>query len=252
MSNCLLVPHYDHVDQFQAFLPKLAELNIPLLVVDDGSPDEVFTALTRLLNQYAPDATLIRLRVNSGKGAAMFAGFKAALQAGFTHAILIDADGQHLLDDIFAMAETASRNPHELICGFPKFDKSIPPLRYYARHISLYLNWLETLSTEIRDSMCGCRAYPVVESVQLIEYHGMGDRMAFETEFLVKSIWYGLPIRWVSIKVVYPESGKSHFRYFHDNVGITLMHFKLFFGMLLRAPALIRRKRPQHKPDPAG
>lgn len=252
MSNCLLVPHYDHVDQFQTFLPKLAGLNIPLLVVDDGSPAEVFAALTRLLDQYVPEATLIRLKVNSGKGAAMVAGFKAALQAGFTHAVLIDADGQHSLDDIPAIAETASRYPHELICGYPKFDQSIPPLRYYARHITLYLNWLETLSTEIRDSMCGCRAYPVAESVHLIEAHPMASRMAFETEFLVKSIWFGLAMRWVPVKVVYPEAGKSHFRYFRDNMGITLMHVKLIFGMLLRIPSLIRRKRPQHKHNAAG
>lgn len=249
MSNCLLVPHYDHVDQFQAFLPRLVELDIPIMVVDDGSPDDVFAALTRLLNQHAPDATLIRLKLNGGKGAAMVAGFKAALKAGFNHAILIDADGQHGLDDIPAMAEIASRHPHELICGYPKFDESIPALRYYARHISLYLNWLETLSTEIRDSMCGCRAYPVAESVQLIEKYHMGGRMAFETEFLVKSIWYDLPMRWVEIKVVYPEAGKSHFRYFRDNAGITLMHIKLVLGMLMRAPSLIRRQRFHPRQD---
>lgn len=252
MSNCLLVPHFDHVDQFQAFLPGLAALKIPLLVVDDGSPDEVFARLSRLLDKHAPEATLIRLTVNSGKGAAMVAGFKAALQAGYTHAVLIDADGQHALEDIASVSATASRYPHELICGYPKFDESIPPIRYYARHISLYLNWLQTLSTEIRDSMCGCRAYPVAESVQMIEDHCMGGRMAFETEFLVKSIWYGLPMRWVPVKVVYPEAGKSHFRYFRDNVGIALMHFKLFFGMLLRAPSLIRRQRTQPNQDTAG
>jgi glycosyltransferase involved in cell wall biosynthesis len=249
MSNCLLVPHYDHIDQFRAFLPGLAALNIPLLVVDDGSPEDVYLALSSLLDEFAPDATLIRLAVNGGKGAAMVAGFKSALQAGFTHAVLIDADGQHALEDIAAVAKTASQYPHELICGYPEFDESIPKLRYYARHISLYLNWLQTLSTEIRDSMCGCRAYPVAESVRLIEEHHMGGRMAFETEFLVKSIWYGLPMRWVPVRVVYPEAGKSHFRYFRDNVGITLMHFKLFFGMLLRAPSLVRRKRRHIEPD---
>ena len=104
MPNCLLVPHFDHVDQFKAFLPSLAALNIPLVVVDDGSPDEVFAALTELLNQHAPDATLIRLATNGGKGAAMVSGFKAALQAGFTHAVLIDADGQHVPGQIQGQA----------------------------------------------------------------------------------------------------------------------------------------------------
>ncbi len=249
MSNCLLVPHYDHVDQFRAFLPGLAALGIPLLVVDDGSPAEAFDALKTLLNQHAPEATLIRLETNSGKGAAMKAGFKAALQAGFTHAVLIDADGQHAVEDIKTVSETAERFPHELICGYPQFDESIPALRYYARHISLYLNWLQTLSTEIRDAMCGCRAYPCAETVQLIEENHMGGRMAFETEFLVKSIWFGLPMRWVPVRVVYPEEGKSHFRYFRDNAGLALIHTKLVLGMLLRVPSLIRRKRRHSNQD---
>jgi len=243
MPNCLLVPHYDHVDQFRAFLPKLAALGIPLLIVDDGSPVAAYEALSCLLNQYAPAAIVVRQETNSGKGAAMEAGFRAALQAGFSHAVVIDADGQHAVEDIAALSEVAERFPHELICGYPKFDKSIPPIRYYARHISLYLNWLQTLSTEIRDSMCGCRAYPVAETIQLIENHHMGRHMSFETEFLVKSIWYGLPMRWAQVRVIYPQEGKSHFRYIRDNVDLAVMHAKLFVGMLLRAPSLIRRKR---------
>lgn len=252
MSNCLLVPHYDHVDQFRAFLPCLAALDIPILVVDDGSPDEAFKALTGLLDQHAPEAILIRLKTNGGKGAAMVAGFKAALQAGFTHAVLADADGQHAVEDIANLSRVAERYPHELVCGFPKFDESIPPIRYYGRRISLYLNWLQTLSTEIRDSLCGCRAYPVAETVQLIENNRMGGYMSFETEFLVKSIWFGLPMRWVPVRVVYPEEGKSHFRYIRDNVGLVVMHTKLFLGMLLRAPSLIRRKRRYPNQDIVG
>ena len=243
MPNCLLVPHYDHVDQFRAFLPKLASLGIPLLVVDDGSPASAFKALKELLDQYAPDAIVVRLQTNQGKGGAMVAGFRAALQAGFTHAVLIDADGQHAIEDIAALSEVAERHPHELICGYPKFDESIPALRYYARHITLYLNWLQTLSTEIRDSMCGCRAYPVAETIQLIEDNHMAGYMSFETEFLVKSIWFDIPMRWIPVRVVYPEKGKSHFRYIRDNAGLAVMHTKLFFGMLVRAPSLIRRKR---------
>lgn len=243
MSNCLLVPHYDHVDQFRTFLPSLAALDIPLLVVDDGSPEKDFKALKELVNQYAPEATIIRLESNGGKGAAMVAGFRAALQAGFTHAVLTDADGQHAVEDIAKLSQVAVRYPHEFICGFPKFDESIPPVRYYGRRVSLYLNWLQTLSTEIQDSLCGCRAYPVAETIQMIENNHMGGYMTFETEFLVKSIWYGLPMRWVQVKVVYPEQGKSHFRYVRDNIGLAYMHTKLVIGMLLRAPSLIRRKR---------
>ena len=252
MPNCLLVPHYDHVDQFRVFLPKLAALNTPLMVVDDGSPADAFEALNLLLQEQAPDTIVVRLKSNQGKGGAMIAGFRAALEAGFTHAVVIDADGQHAVEDIGALSDIAARYPHEMICGYPRFDESIPKLRYYARHITLYLNWLQTLSTEIRDSMCGCRAYPVAETVRLIEDNRMSGYMSFETEFLVKSIWFGIPMRWVPVRVVYPHEGKSHFRYFRDNAGLALMHTKLVFGMLLRVPSLLRRKRRRTSEDVAG
>jgi glycosyltransferase involved in cell wall biosynthesis len=92
-NTCIVIPHFDHVNQFRALLPALAALNLPILIVDDCSPAAAFASLQRLVADLAPGASLIRQDENRGKGAAVITGMKAAQAQGFTHALQIDADG---------------------------------------------------------------------------------------------------------------------------------------------------------------
>ncbi len=243
MLICVLIPHFDHLDQFRQVLPGLIEQGFPLVVVDDASPQPAFDALAQLLEEHAPDSLLLRHAQNRGKGVAVMTGFNAALEAGFTHALQIDADGQHDVQGIPQMAALATRHPNSIICAQPQFDKSISKLRFYARYITLFFTWLETLSTEICDAMCGFRVYPLTQIVALVEESKPGKRMTFDPEILVRAVWADIPLRYVSVKIVYPDDGKSHFRYFRDNLEISWMHTRLIFGMLIRLPLLIRRNR---------
>ena len=243
MLICVLIPHFDHLDQFRKVLPGLIEQGFPLIVVDDASPKHTFDALAQLLEDHAPASRLLRHPENRGKGVAVMTGLKVALEAGFTHALQIDADGQHDVQDIPQMAALATRHPNSIICAQPLFDKSISKLRFYARYITLFFTWLETLSTEIFDAMCGFRVYPLTQIVALVEGSKPGKRMTFDPEILVRAVWADIPLRYVSVKIVYPDDGKSHFRYFRDNLEISWMHTRLIFGMLIRLPLLIRRNR---------
>ncbi len=243
MLICIVVPHFDHVEQFERMLPKLAAQGYPLIIVDDASPASSFDALTRILDDLVPDATLLRHTKNRGKGAAVMTGLRAALDAGFTHSLQIDADGQHDIADISAICAAAEGHKNSIICGQPTFDRSISPLRYYARYITLSFSWLESLSVEIRDALCGFRLYPNQSVIDLIENSRLGNRMTFDPEILVRALWAGMTLRFVPVRVSYPVGGKSHFRYFRDNVEISWMHTRLVFGMLIRLPALIRRNR---------
>jgi glycosyltransferase involved in cell wall biosynthesis len=99
MSYCLLIPHYNHERQFLAFLPQLIATGLPLVVVDDGSNDHSRAQVAAAVAQYA-NAHFFALQRNRGKGGALKAGFYFARSLGFTHAIQIDADGQHDIQDI--------------------------------------------------------------------------------------------------------------------------------------------------------
>ena len=242
MKLCIVVPHYDHVAQFRRLLPALLGTSLPLVIVDDASPGEAAAELVRLLEECGGEFTLVRHEVNQGKGSAVTTGLVAALDAGFTHALQIDADGQHDVAYIDALREMAAQYPDAVVCGEPVFDETISKLRYYGRYLTHALVWLETLSTEIRDSMCGFRVYPTGPVVALIRKKAPGPRMAFDPELLVRASWAGIPVRYTPVEVRYPEDGASHFHYLRDNAIISWMHIRLIFGMLLRLPLLLWRK----------
>ena len=70
---CLVVPHYNHTQAFANFLPRLAALKLPCIVVDDGSTSRAKSDLLELLSAY-PDIELVEHQNNRGKGAAMWTG----------------------------------------------------------------------------------------------------------------------------------------------------------------------------------
>ena len=136
----------------------------------------------------------------------------------------------------------AIAEPRALICGRPLFDASIPRHRLYLRYLTHVMVWLNTLSFDIPDSMCGLRVYPLSIVLPAIVADPPGKRMDFDVEVLVRLHWAGVPMRWIPTRVRYALDGVSHFRLVRDNWLITVMHTKLFFGMLRRAPRLIARR----------
>lgn len=242
MKVCIVVPYYDHLAQFRQFLPELLQTGVPLLVVDDASPADDGSALAELLAVQAPGSILLRHETNGGKGAAVMTALRTAFAEGFTHAVQIDADGQHDIADLSALLGASGQQPDCLVCGKPQFGTDISGLRYFARYITLCLVWLETLGTEIRDALCGFRVYPLQQTVELLDRCEPGRRMAFDPEILVRAVWADIGLCFVPVHVCYPDSGRSHFRYIRDNAEIAWMHTRLISGMLPRIPALLRRR----------
>ena len=240
---CAIIPHFDHVEQFSRILGELVSTGLPLIVVDDASPDPAFQKLEELVNSSAPGTLLLRHSENQGKGGAVISGLAAAFEAGYTHALQIDADGQHSCADIPRFVSLANRYPEAIICGRPMFDDSVSTLRYYARYITLFFTWLETLSTVIEDPMCGFRLYPLSPVLPVIQGARLGKRMTFDPEILVRCNWAGIRLCYIPVKVTYPEGGRSHFRYVRDNLEISWMHTRLIIGMLVRLPRLLTRRR---------
>ncbi len=186
--------------------------------------------------------SVLRHERNSGKGAAVVSGLRAVHRAGFTHALQVDADGQHTIEDASAFVAAARTAPDALICGRPVFDASIPKVRYYGRYLTHVLVWLHTLSFDIIDSMCGFRVYPLSPTLELLDRRSVGARMDFDTEILVRLHWQGVPMQWMATRVSYPADGVSHYRFLRDNLLMTRLHARLLTGMLLRLPWLVWRR----------
>lgn len=238
----MLIPVYNHECAIGPTLDAVLAQGCSVLLVDDGS-DEACARLLVELRERNPDrVSLLRLPRNSGKGAAVKAGLRALLDADYSHALEVDADGQHDIGDVPRLLERARQHPLSLVSGYPEFDTDVPRLRYYGRYLTHVWVWINTLSFEIRDSMCGFRVYPLAAVVALLEQEFCGDRMDFDTEVMVRWYWRGGHIVSLSTRVSYPPDGVSHFRLLQDNLLITAMHTRLFFGMLRRLPAILGRR----------
>lgn len=242
---CVVIPCYNHGAMMANVLSRLAPFGLPCLIVDDGSDEGTRLELERLATEQ-PQVTLIRLAENAGKGTAVIRGLEESARAGFTHAVQVDADGQHAIEDIPQLLALAERHPEALISGQPIYDDSIPCSRLYGRWITHFWVWIETLSLQLKDSMCGFRVYPVAPTLQLAERVTLGKRMDFDTEVMVRLYWQGHTSYFLPTRVTYPLDGLSHFDALKDNVRISLMHTRLFFGMLPRIPVLLMRRRQQH------
>lgn len=241
INLCVIVPVYNHPDKLQHLVATFSEMNLSVIMIDDGSDENCRQVLAQLAQENA-HMTLQTHSSNQGKGAAIKTGIQMAQMAGFTHALQIDADGQHDMDDVPRFIEAMNKQPDALIAGYPQFDESIPKLRYYGRYASHVWVWINTLSMTIKDSMCGFRIYPVARSHQLIADESVGNRMDYDGEFIVRWYWAGQPLAQIPTRVIYPENGVSHFRLFKDNCLISWMHARLFFGMICRLPRLLKRR----------
>ncbi|MBT9556278.1 MAG: glycosyltransferase family 2 protein [Myxococcales bacterium] len=238
-----VIPVYEHHEPVVAVVEGLLAADVPVLLVDDGSSDACRTALAELPTRYGSTRVrVLRLPANLGKGGAVMAGLREAARLGHSHALQIDADGQHDTSDVPRFLAASRSEPTAVVIGRPVFDDSVPKGRLYGRYATHVWVWINTLSLAIRDSMCGFRVYPLQAVVPLLDHVALGRRMDFDPEVLVRLHWRGVHFVNLDTQVRYPAGGISHFQMFRDNVRLSWMHTRLFFGMVVRLPLLLARR----------
>ncbi len=238
---CVVIPVYNHERAVGAVVARLMLQGLVCVLVDDGSGPACAAELDRLKAGGQGCVLLVRHPHNQGKGAAVLSGMRHADSLGYSHVLQIDADGQHAVADAARFVALAKEHPRAVIAGCPLYDASVPAARLYGRYATHIWVWINTLSLQIRDSMCGFRLYPLAPVLALARRVRLGARMNFDTDILVRLYWDGLEVVNLPTRVGYPSDGVSHFRLWRDNLLITRMHTVLFFGMLWRVPRLLAR-----------
>jgi glycosyltransferase involved in cell wall biosynthesis len=243
-THLVLIPSYDTGAQLVATVAAARAQWSPVWVVVDGSTDG---SERPVLERAATDAGLrvLVLPANRGKGAAVLHGLLAARAAGFSHALTMDADGQHPAALIQAFMRASMARPDAMILGRPVFDASAPLLRVRGRRVSNAWTNLETLGAGVADSLYGFRVYPIAALSELMQRQRWMRRFDFDTEAVVRLAWRGVrpinldaPVKYLSAD----EGGVSHFRYGRDNLLLTWMHTRLMVEFVLRLPGLIWRR----------
>lgn len=243
-NTCIVVPVYNHQTAITTVVDQLKTFSLPCFLINDGSSAECSAVLNQIAEQQSNWLTLHERAENGGKGAAVIDGFNLAIQQGYSHAIQVDADGQHNLQDIEKFLQLSQKHPQRMILGKPEFDQSVPKKRLYGRQFTNLWIWINTLSLAIADGMCGFRCYPLSAIEQLLKSTAIGQRMDFDIDIVVRLYWQGVDTVNVPTQVQYPLDGVSHFKMLQDNVMISRKHAQLFFAMWLRLPKLLMRKLP--------
>ncbi|MDH3213405.1 MAG: glycosyltransferase family 2 protein [Myxococcales bacterium] len=235
MKATVLIPIYEHKDAIGGVVDDLLPYGLPILIVDDGSGPETRRVLDALEARHGAVTVHHRAR-NGGRGAALKTGYRLACERGFSHALQLDADGQHRASDVPAFLAAMERDPEALVLGAPIFDETAPRSRLYGRQLSRVMVWLTTLSLDVNDPLCGFRGIPLAPTLARLDRVATGDHMEFDPELVIRLHWAGVPVRNVATRVVYRNGGLSHFDMLRDNARMTGLYTRAVGGMLLRLP----------------
>jgi glycosyltransferase involved in cell wall biosynthesis len=218
-----LIPAYQAADSIAAVVRGVRPLLAPVVVVDDGSTDATAAAAA------AAGAEVVRHPVNRGKGAALVTGLTHLAAGGATHALTLDADGQHLPAEIPKLLAAAARVPRALVVGVRQ------KAGHEIRGINLVGNWVADrlmtviAGTALPDTQSGFRVYPIAATLAL---GAQGSRFDFETEVLLRAARAGIPLAGIPVAVHYPPVTErvSHYRPWVDTARIVRTVARLVFG----------------------
>jgi glycosyltransferase involved in cell wall biosynthesis len=230
-THLVLIPSYNTGVRLGETVAEALRYWSPVWVIIDGSTDDSAASLP-----HSPGLHIIHRERNGGKGAAVLDGLRAAATEGFTHVLVMDADGQHPAAEIADFMAISHDNPAAMILGLPIFDASAPRIRVVGRRISNVLARWET-GQNIGDALFGFRIYPLGSLLAVMATSRHMRRYDFDTEAVVRLAWRGAPVINRPVAVRYfstAEGGVSHFRYGRDNLRLATMHTRLVAAALFK------------------
>ena len=242
---CVIIPVYNSEKHIAGVLQSVLQYTDNVIVVNDGSTDATLDAIRHCgLDPQSPDKsiTLVSYTKNRGKGYALQCGFRKAAEMGFTHAVTMDADGQHLVTDISTLVQVAEKQPDALIVGARKFDNpNMPKGNIFANNFSNFWFTMQT-GKRLPDTQTGFRVYPLQKIGKMRLFT---SRYEAELEILVRSAWRNIPIVSQVVNVYYPPQNErlSHFRSGKDFFRISVLNTVLcFFAVVYGYPNMFLRK----------
>jgi uncharacterized protein (DUF2062 family) len=228
-KTMIVVPTYNHDETLLEVVQGALAAGLPVCVVDDGSEPPAAQSLAGL------DVELVRHSANLGKGKAILSGAARARELGMTHIITMDADGQHLPQDLHRFTACLDRDPMAIWVGIRDMSSiNVPFISRFGCKFSNF--WLRVQTGSIlNDVQCGFRLYPL-EVLSLLKLKER--RYSFEVEVLVRASWAGFRIGELPIKVHYPEQSQrvSHFNKLWDNLLISWLNTRLTFRSIMPWP----------------
>ena len=239
--RCVVIPSYNSGPRLEQTVQEVMAVWRPVIVVNDGSTDGSADTVINLV-QTETGLHVLAQPGNTGKGAAVFAALNYAVDRGFTHAVVFDADGQHDPSDIPRFMETAKENPLALVMGVPEFGDDAPSSHVFGHAFADFFARAETLRASLGDSLFGFRVYPILATIKAMRRNRGGRRFDFDTQAAVRLSWLGVPNINLPAKVQYPPGRIRHFRYVRDNLLLVRTHVWLLLRAVFVWPKILYRR----------
>lgn len=247
LGQLVVIPSYNTGAKLEETVRAVMSVWADVWVVIDGSDDGSDRFLDKLAEAH-PGLKVLRLPENRGKGAAVFHASEQALEAGFTHALVMDADGQHPAASVEPLMRLSRENPDAVVMGQPIFGPEVPSARLHGRRLTIFWTDLETLHAGLGDSLFGMRVYPLRPLCEAMRGTRFARGFDFDPEVAVRLVWAGVRPVQLSVPVRYftkEEGGVSHFNYLRDNVKLTILHFRLMPLFLISGAYRVRRAKKE-------
>lgn len=217
---CVIIPTYNNRNTLRRVIDGVLQYasGQEVIVVNDGSTDDTMA----ILDGYGARIRVLDNVVNKGKGFSLRKAFAEAIRLGFSNAITIDSDGQHLPSDIPLFIEAAIENPGALLMGSRNMQqKGVPGKSSFGNKFSNFWFKFETGLT-LPDTQTGFRLYPLGPLKRMTLFT---TKFETEIEVIVKMAWKDVPIVPINIQVIYDRDERvTHFRPFRDFTRISILN----------------------------
>ena len=223
-----LIPAFNEA-QHIAKVVSSTRTHLPVLVVDDGSIDDTATLAEQA------GAHVLRQKPNQGKGAALCAGFRYALDHGYDAVVTLDADGQHDSAEIPEFVRAYDERGADLIVGARTFGE-MPLIRRIANTVgTTAFSW--AIGQPIRDNQSGYRL--IGRRLMQITLGSRESGFEFEVEMIVSCVLHDMRLDWIPIHTIYAGES-SHIR--------PVQHTVHFFRVVWNARQRIKRAKALRDP----
>lgn len=224
--DIVVIPAYQPSEILLSLVRDVVAVGYGAVIVDDGSSSEkqwIFDSL-----QILSDVAVLHHPQNLGKGAALKTAFRyiRELKDPTAYIVTMDADGQHLPEDMERVIMKARTHPGSLVLGVREFDRDIPLRSKVGNQITRAVFRMAS-RTKITDTQTGLRAFGFSLLDYMLQTEGTGYE--YEMNVLLHCWQHGIPIEEVPIQTIYldKENSSSHFHPFRDSLKIlkTILKF---------------------------
>lgn len=198
MKISIVIPFFNENKHITSVIDGLSKYKLPIVLVDDGSTDELKLKTTG-------QVTLLTHKINLGKGAAMKTGAQYAFESGADAVVFMDGDNQHKASDLPKFIEALEKGNCNAVFGVRRYNNNVPMVRYLGNKFASVVLFI-LFGIKVSDVLCGFKA---VTKKGYKDVYWDSTGYGVETEMIARAGKAKLKFSEVPIESIYHDKNKG-------------------------------------------